>query len=264
MKSNFGFFWKDSWFLTPCYQKQGADCFTNRTGTACPPNPGQFEDAGAMTRETFRLGGEAGKRYLVTFKYNAVAEAKYHSGGMFADPAMDVATTVAGNPGTFNDTNTHNNTFYIGGTATVSTYNVYRMRVLDAAGMQITPMGRYYFNAFPSGGGWESHRTFKISYSHTIEVVGGGSIELQSADSNCRAIDNCGDGQAVTDGACNMVRTLTQVSMGAMPMTGVDMAPIPATHNNIATSMLNTITQSGSNWHAQMAHFVITKVVAKP
>jgi hypothetical protein len=240
----------------------GADCFTNRTGTACPPNTGVFEDAGAMTRETFKLGGEVGKRYLVTFKYNAVAEAKYHTGGQYADPTMDVATPMNGMPPTtdFTDSKIHNNTFYIGGTANVSTYNVYRMRVLDAAGMQITPTGRYYFNAFPQGTGFESHRTLKISYTHTIEVVGGGSIELQSADSNCRAIDNCGDGTGVTDGACNQVRTLAIVS------GNTDMAPIPASHNNIPITMLNTITGSTSpaSWHAQMGHFVITKVAAKP
>jgi hypothetical protein len=197
MKSNFGFYWKDSWFITGCYQKQGADCWA--LPNTCPGTPagGGFEDSGSVARETFPLGGTMGTMYAVTFTLNGLTEAKVHQGGMFANPNMDVATPMAGNP-TISEGGVNNNTFYIGGTAVPSTYNVMRLRVLNAAKTEVQ---RYYMNAFPANGGWESHRVFAISYTHTIDVPGGGFIEYTTEDSNCRAIDNCGVGSAVTDGA---------------------------------------------------------------
>ena len=261
MKSNFGMYWKDSWFITGCYQKQGADCWA-LPGT-CPGTPagGGFEDSGSVARETFPLGGMATMpptMYAVTFTLNGLTEAKVHQGGMFANPNMDVATPMAGNP-TISEGGVNNNIFYIGGTAVSSTYNVMRLRVLNAAK---TEVGRYYMNAFPANGGWESHRVFAISYTHTIDVPGGGFIEYTTEDSNCRAIDNCGVGSAVTDGACNASRYIPNEPMTTpLPMTYGFM---PGSTTNVRTlASMNVVNGAVQPWHSQLNHFKITKVMQK-
>jgi hypothetical protein len=260
-KSNFGFYWKDSWFITGCYQKQGADCWA-LPGT-CPGTPagGGFEDSGSVARETFPLGGMVTMpptMYAVTFTLNGLTEAKVHQGGMFANPNMDVATPMAGNP-TISEGGVNNNTFYIGGTAVPSTYNVMRLRVLNAAKTEVQ---RYYMNAFPANGGWESHRVFAISYTHTIDVPGGGFIEYTTEDSNCRAIDNCGVGSAVTDGACNASRYIPNEPMNTpLPMT---YGFTPGSTTNVRTlASMNVVNGAVQPWHSQLNHFKITKVVQK-
>jgi hypothetical protein len=253
MKSNFTFTWKDSWFISPCFVKQAADCFTNdqNNGEACPPTPGaDYETSGHTTKETFPLGGVAGTHYLVSFKFNGISEAKYTQNGMYANPTIDLATPMAGTPTGFDEAATHNQTFYIGGTAVATTYNVLRLRVLNP---DKTEFARYYMNAFPAAGNWESHRTLAMSYAHTIEVVGGGSIEYVASDSNCRAIDNCGVGLDVTNGACNASRAIPNEPMLVLPMT----------YNNLPLAGQNRVNGANTTWHAQMSHFTITKVVAK-
>jgi hypothetical protein len=263
MKSNYGFTWKDSWFITGCYQKQGADCFA--LPATCPGTPagGGFEDSGSLARETFPLGCASATptTYAVTFTLNGLTEAKVHQGGMFANPMMDVATPMAGNP-TISEGGVNNNTFYIGGTAVPSTYNVMRLRVLNPAK---TEVARYYMNAFPANGGWESHRVFAISYTHTIDVPGGGFIEYTTEDSNCRAIDNCGVGSAVTDGACNASRTIPNEPNVPLPAT---YGYVPAANGQPTTTprmlaTMNVVNGAMQPWHSQLNHFTVTKVVAK-
>jgi hypothetical protein len=255
-KSNFGFYWKDSWFITGCYQKQGADCWA--LPNTCPGTPmgGGFEDSGSVARETFPLGGTMGTTYLVTFTLNGITEAKVHQGGMFANPNMDVATPMAGDP-VISEGGVNNNTFYIGGSAVPSTYNVMRLRVLNSAKTEVQ---RYYMNAFPANGGWESHRTFTISYTHTIEVPGGGFIEYTTEDSNCRAIDNCGVGAAVTNGDCSASRYIPNEMNVPLPAT-YGFLPGSTTPRTLAS--MNVVNAAVQPWHSQLNHFTITKVVAK-
>src|SRR5262249_471263 len=154
------------------------------------------ENQGYIEREEFPLGGEMGKTYLVTFKFNSIAEAKNYEGGQWADPTSDMAVGLPGVPSGFSEAAVMNNTFYIAGTPTPTPPNSVRMRVLGPAPAKME-IQRYYLNAFPSGGGangWESDRTFAISYSHTIEVPGHGFVEYMVQDPNCRAINNCGIG----------------------------------------------------------------------
>ncbi len=62
----------------------------------------------------------------------------------------------------------NNNTFYIGGTAVPSTYNVMRLRVLNAAK---TEVGRYYMNAFPTNA---ASSGVKYSFKMLSKVSEGG------------------------------------------------------------------------------------------
>ncbi len=259
-KSNYGFVWKDSWFITGCYVKDMADCYS--LPATCPPAPagGGFEDSGSVARETFPLGGTAGQTYVVTFTINGLSEAKVYTGGKWADPAIVATTPIAGMP-TVSEGGTNANIFYIGGTAVPSTYNVMRIRVLSPTK---TEVARYYMNAFPNAT-WESHRVFALSYTHSFEVPGGGFIEYNTEDSNCRAIDNCGPGTVPND-TCPAARYIPNE-----PMT----LQLPATYGFIPTNAgqlttnvrplgtMNVVNQAAQPWHAQLNHFKVTSVVLK-
>jgi hypothetical protein len=264
-KSNFGFSWKDSWFITGCAQKAGHDCITIAT---CPNGnlpDAQFEDKGSVVNEVFPLGGTMDADYLVSFKFNGVAEGKFMTGGSWAVPATDLATMGGPKVATVDEAGIANNTFYIGGTAVPSNYNVMRIRVLDSTKKEI---GRYYMNAYDSSSGAESHRTFLMSYAHTIPVKGGGSIEYHIADSNCHAIDNCGAG-AVSDTSCDGARNIPNENNVTLPSMYTDVSkqattpaatPAPVL---VSLASLNPITQAKQPWHSQISHFTITKIVAK-
>jgi hypothetical protein len=278
MKSNIGFFLKDSWFMSGCDQKAGHDCIT----TPNCPNPANapFEDKGAVTNEKFPIGGEAGKTYAMTFKFNGVSEGKFYNfvangavpmgtNGVWADPASDPAVGKSGFQPAVQEAAVANDTFFIGGSAVQSNYNVMRVRVLDSAGME---KGRYYMNGYPQSSGAESHRTFLLSYSHTIDVIGGGSVEFHIEDSNCHAIDNCGVGN-VSDTVCDAARYIPNEMNATLPAQYDDVS----LHNGNASaaenaappvklsplSKINPVTTGKQPWHSQISHFTVTKVVPK-
>jgi len=277
VKNNFNgtgagdFVFKDSWFITGCAQQAGHDCVTIPT---CPNGTfgnAQFEDKGSVINQTFAIGGEMGKTYAVSFKYNGVSEAKFMSGGAWAVPATDVATAgPAAQKPAVNENGVADDTFYIGGTATVSNYNVMRVRVMDSTKKEV---GRYYMNGYDGNSGAESHRTFLMSYAHTIDVPGKGFVEYHIADSNCHAIDNCGPGN-VNDGTCNAARNIPNepaalpASFPAMYSDVSKQSAAPATAGNpppvmVATGSLNPVTGAKQPWHSQLGHLTVTKVVAK-
>jgi hypothetical protein len=254
-KSDFGFFLKDSWFITGCAQKAGHDCM-GLTPT-CPQAAVDFEDKGYTSTETFRLGGNVGRTYAVSFKFNGVTEGKFYQGGSWANPSVDVATPGGPEP-KVDEFGVANDTFYIGGTAVPSNYNSLRMRVLDPAKKEIA---RYYMNAYPGNSGAESHRTFLISYSHTIDVMGGGFVEFHIGDANCHAIDNCGPGN-VSDTSCDAARSIPNEANVTLPAMYNDYTA-PMQPHLVPLSQLNVITGAKQPWHAQISHFTVWRVVAK-
>jgi hypothetical protein len=248
-KSDYGYAWKDSWWISGCQVKAGHDCITINN---CP-NGGaaNFEDRGAVEKETFPIGGTKGKTYTVTFQINGISEGKYYSGG-----TPDLTTVPAGINSMDLDT------FQIGGTAVVSNYNVIKLTVFDgdpnAAASTAKEVDHYYFNSFPQASGAESHRTFHLSYSKSIDVPGGGYVQYLAEDSNCHAIDNCGDGD-VSDTVCNAARGIPHEEANPLPPTGID----PSTHKSVALATLNSVNGSQKPWHSQIIHLTITKTVAK-
>jgi len=267
------FTFKDSWFITGCAQQAGHDCVTI---PVCPSAAANFEDKGSVINETFALGGEMGKTYAVTFQYNGVSEAKHMgSGAMWADPAKDVATAGGKAAVGVDSATPANDTFVIGGVATTSNYNVMRVRIMDSTKKEV---GRYYMNGYDPNSGAESHRTFLMSYTHTIDVPGKGFVEYHIADSNCHAIDNCGQGNVV-DGTCNASRNIPNEpavlptfppmypnvanqynAQGVINTPGTYANPTPTL---VATGTLNPVTQAKQPWHSQLGHLTVTKVVAK-
>jgi len=244
--SDMGYPWKSSWWISGCQTKAGHDCITIPT---CPTTGANFEDKGAVTKERFPIGGTPGTKYDVTFQINGISEGKFYSGGT---PSL----TANNLPANLNGSNL--DTFHIGGTSNPSNYNVIKLTVLDSAGKELATNGHYYFNSFPQSTGAESHRTFHLSYSKTIEVIGGGFVEYLAEDSNCHAIDNCGDGD-VSDTVCNAARGIPNEEANPLPPKGID----PVTHKPVDLASLNSVNGASKPWHSQIIHLTITKVVAK-
>jgi hypothetical protein len=254
-KSDFGFAWKDSWFISGCPLLVGYDCIT---AAMCPnQNALDVEDKGAVVTETFPLGGALGTMYAVTFVFNGLMEGRYYTGGQWAEPSMDVATP-GGPPSKVNESGIGNDTFYIGGTAVASNYAVMRMRVLDSNKKEF---GRYYMNAYPADSNAETKRTFLISYSHTILVPGRGFVEYRLADSNCHMVDNCGAGPPRNATCDKPARDIPNEPNVVLPAMYTDVAS-PIQPFLVPLASLNPITGAKQPWHSQMSHLTVTRVVA--
>jgi hypothetical protein len=261
LRSDFNETLDDSWFISGCAQQTGSDCIT---ATVCPnQDPAiEFENKGAVANQTFPLGGVLGVTYAVSFKFNGLAEGKFYQGGEWAVPGTDVATP-GGTPPQVNEAGVTDDTFYMGGTAMPSNYAVMRMRVLDSNKNEVA---RYYMNAYPPNSGAESHRTFLISYAHTIDVPGRGFVEYHLADSNCHMIDNCRPSDYVAgDFPCYaMERNIPNepAVLPTFPAMYTDVAS-PIQPHLVPTGSLNSVTGAKQPWHSQLSHLTVTKVVAK-
>jgi hypothetical protein len=159
----------------------------------------------------------------VTFQVNGISEAKYYQGG-----TRDAGDTLPANVETVDL-----DMFYRGGTPVVTTYGVLRMRVLDLNKKEVA---RYYLNSAPVNSGLESHRTFALSYSKTIDVPGGGFVEYLTQDWNCHSIDNCGAGN-VSDTVCYGSRGIPHEEANPLPAAYMD----PSIGKVVPLAMLNSV-----------------------
>jgi hypothetical protein len=211
-----------------------------------------MEQQGITSHEFFTVGGTVGKMYTMMLQVNAIAEAKYYMSG----------TRFAGNADPANpDDPMGTDTFYTGGTpVNVENYNIYKITVHDppaSAGADAgTELQHYYLNSFPqTNTPYEHHETFPIHFVHAIPVPGGGVIEYSTADRNCHAVDNCGQGYhgsvCVAGQAGNAPRYMPQESQTLA---------IPATYMGQATSGLNTINGASQPWHSQIFHITVLSV----
>ena len=236
--NEFGFAWKDSFFLVPCYSVSGVDCLV--VNGECPNQDAvNFEEKGFTFKERFPLGGEAGKNYDVSIKVSGIVEGKHYSGG----------TRQRGDDSSNANDPAGTDTFHVGGTAIPSNYNVYKMTVFAPDGT--TEVGHYYMNSYPAAfTDAENHQTFPIAYEGTVEVPGGGFVEYLIQDSNCRAINNCGVGD--NGNACPNERALPN-----------DPVAVPTMYGGQTSASMNVVNGSTGPWHAQMIHLTVTNVVEK-
>jgi hypothetical protein len=249
-KSDYGNQWKDSWFIRGCPIKAGHDCITI---PICPnTNAANFEDRGAVTTETFPIGGTPGRTYSVTFQVNGISEAKYYQGG----------TRDAGDILPVDYESADLDMFYRGGTPVVSNYGVMRMRVLDSNRIEVA---RYYMNSASPSSGMESHRTFHLSYSKTIDVPGDGFVEYLTQDRDCHSTDNCNDGN-VTDTECIAARGIPHEEANPLPRYAIDPDPahdVMGKHISVPIGTLNSVNGDTKPWHSQIVHVTITQAVMK-
>lgn len=135
--------------------------------------------------ETFRLGGDSGSVYELTFRVRGIVEAYNYVGG----------TRDAGNASIA----TNQDLFLRGGAPQPSgasgyDYDVYELDVAPAvSGVPTT----YFLNSVssaenPHTSSTTLHLTFPLDYTKTIRVTGGGTITIKQFDSNCKSVMNCG------------------------------------------------------------------------
>lgn len=135
--------------------------------------------------QTFKMGGDSGTIYDVTFRVRGVVETYNYVGG----------TRDAGN-----DSITKNPDLFLRGGAPQPSgasgydYDVYELNVSPpVAGAPAT----YYLNSVtasenPHTSGTTLHLSFKIDYTKTIKAAGGATITVKQYDSNCKSVMNCG------------------------------------------------------------------------
>jgi hypothetical protein len=248
LESDYGTPWKSSWLIRGCLALAGNQCINGPQD--CPNGASKYEDRGLIITELFPVGGRA-CTYSVTFQVNGISEAKYYQGGT-RDAGETVPTDVE---------TALLDTFYRGGAPVDDNYDDLRMRVLDSNKKE---MARYYLNSAPLDSGLESHRTFRLSYSKTIDVPGGGFVEYVTHDSNCRSTDNFGDGQDY--GPPYTPRGIPNEEANPLPAMGIDPDPtndVGGKHRLVPLAMLNAQNGSMKPWHSQIVHVTITNVVAK-
>jgi hypothetical protein len=89
--------------------------------------------------------------------------------------------------------------FCVGSAASVPSqgdaYNVYMIRVINP-GQTLAQRTDYFLNSLAPG--VSNHTTYGMDYLATIHAMGGASLRLLAADSNCSMIKNCGP--TVNDG----------------------------------------------------------------
>lgn len=237
---------KNSFMLFPCFAQSGQDCTTIPSGQTCVNQSNgnlPYEDRGLIIKQTFSIGGTVGQMYKVTINVNGIAEAKYYENGKRA--AGDANPP---NPDAIGGTDT----FYTGGRPVdYEGYNVYKLTVKDKDGKEPAGGGHYYLNSFPkTNTPYENHRTFPIAFTHDIPVVGGGTVELHAADSNCRAIDNCGPDFRTTP--CN-------VQDGRKVPNETDLT-IPSQYMGKNITEFNLRNGASQPFHSQLIHVRVTKV----
>jgi len=255
IKNSFGESFENSFILIGCYSQEAQDCIDIPPGTNCPNQNTAlpFEPQGLTTHEYFQVGGTPGAMYAVTLQVDGISEAKYYENG----------TRAAGNGDPANAQGTNgSDTFYTGGDAVnVENYNIYKITVLYPPDGGANPpdggvnvgaeLQHYYLNSFPqTNTPYEDHQTFPISYTHTIPVVGGGTIEYSTADRNCHAVDNCGPG--VGNAPC-------AIAAGRNVPNEPNLV-IPTMYMGQPVSGLNTRNGSAQPFHAQIIHVTVTAV----
>jgi hypothetical protein len=242
VKNEFQEAFSSSFILFPCYDVVETDCITVPTGQQCPnvDDSLPYEQQGVLSSGDYSVGGVAGKNYALTFSVNGIAEAKYYVGGTRAAGNGDPA-----DPDAIGGTDT----FYIGGApVNVEKHNVFKIISKDPTGNELQ---HYYLNSFPqTNTDYEQLRTFPISFTHDIPVVGGGTITVFTSDPNCLALDNCGSGPK---------------SMPCAPTEGrlVPNEPnlmVPATYMGKQVADFNLRGGASQPFHSQIVHIQVTKV----
>ncbi|HYP88054.1 MAG TPA: hypothetical protein VEQ59_07865, partial [Polyangiaceae bacterium] len=234
-----GFALKDSFYFVPCLQIDGHDCVTV-TGSCPNQSAADFEERGAVFKEDFAIGGEAGKTYKVTLRVNGITEGKYYSGGTRRD-GNNYSTVNAA---------TGSDGWHVGGAPVASTYNVFKLVVLKPGGTE--ELQHYYLNSYPTASGLESHQTVLLGYEATIDVPAGGVVRYVRVDSNCKAINNCGPGD--NGNTCPSPRKLPNEP---------DLA-LPSMYGGKSLASLNVVNGAVQPYHSQLVHVTVTKVEASP
>jgi hypothetical protein len=184
----------DSFIIIPCTDGgTGYDCQNLDVNNTCPNSTAPIAERGEMTDQEIPMAGTPGSVYTVTVHVQGIVEAKYYTGGTRRLGSANLSTSDAGGDG-----------LYSGGLPDYDDYNVYGMLIDPAPPSEPSA---YWFNS--GGQGDQAHRSYVLDYEFDFKVYGDSTITLHSQDTNCRAIDNCGNATS----NCPSPRTIATVSL---------------------------------------------------
>jgi hypothetical protein len=173
--------------------RMGSDCIGVWCASGMRNQMRQFQLVGPAA--------DASKTFAITVRVRGVAECKSYSGGM---------RRVAAHQGRGD----LHDQWYVGGTPVgITSGNPWNSQELHVTPPVAGEANDYYMNACGMGQG-ESHFTYKLDYTSTIKVQGGGTITYRKVDNNCRMIANCGTEESGT-GSCAQSHTVEVT--GAVP-----------------------------------------------
>jgi hypothetical protein len=165
--------------LGPCRADTQASVCSTVAG-ACPPanTADRALSGGLTTNRTITLGGDPNTMYSIVLHIQGEVEHKSYSN------CADQNATL---------TSPRADGFCVGSAASVPStgdaYNVYMIRVINP-GATAAQRTDYFLNSLAPG--VSNHTTYGMDYMATIKAMGGASIRLVAADSNCSMIKNCG------------------------------------------------------------------------
>jgi cysteine-rich repeat protein len=182
------------WVQTPCGDQPNSD---DCAGGGWAVNGGQSNacQGGALNMDLeYDVGGEPGKVYDVAMHFYGVMEPRQYN-GVEREAQGAPSRNEGGMPTPWATADPGTNYRSLGD----NNYNTYEIHVFNDAGQE---MKMYFLNADTGTG----HYTMAISYEKTIQVYGGGKVQLVVYDANCRQIKNCGpNGGNVSQCAGNAV-----------------------------------------------------------
>ena len=123
-------------------------------------------------------------------------------------------------------------------------------------------VARFYMNSFPADQGFQSHRTFLLSYEKDIDVPGQGFIEYMIQDPNWRSMDNCGPGLHETT-ECPSPRLLPNEPDVELPSSYAVPGPCGPIPEMRSLAELNVMGPPSQPWHSQLGHLAVTNVTRK-
>jgi hypothetical protein len=174
-----GFYWEGTCAGRASKDRECGLAGTKQTGTT-------WETTGIIKEDTFKVNGEAGKKYVLTINVRGVVGTRCYQGGMrrSADPI---------------NLDGPNDAFYVGGTpGGEGWWNTYEVHVENPK--VDGEANDYYLNAFEqvyNNTDYEkcnAHESYQIAYTFDLPVMGDSSIRFRMHDNNGNGQMNCGLG----------------------------------------------------------------------
>lgn len=130
---------------------------------------------------------------------------------------------------------------------------VWKLTVFDNAGVE----ARHYFMNSAPDSLHMLQRTFAISYTKSIVVVGGGKITHRVQSERCYLSNNCGAGVRMPGSACNGRRLPNEPLEVALPA----MYEHPASHLAQPIEQLSVLNPDAKQpWHSQLGHLTVNSI----
>jgi hypothetical protein len=134
---------------------------------------------------------------------------------------------------------------------------VWELAVFDELGQ---PARRYYMNAFPPDRDLQSNGVFRLSYTKSIVVVGGGNVTHRVQVPRCEVRDNCslaGEEGCFGSPSYYLPNEPTDLELPSMYLDPVEQVLKPTIE---LSGWARHVGAAQQPWHANLGHLTITSV----